>query len=371
MSSANIDAHNLACFDSSCRLRSRAEIAVLRRVALFSILPLFLSTVSHAQNLDISGDISTGATQPTAPANAPLSIIRPPPVQPPPTVQPSRSLQPRPTSRRSTSSSQKKEKDLHEGSAGDFASADPVTLKNNQAVRDTLFSQLKASSTQYTFEYVVINLSPGTLPGISASIPVSHVRYRDTAFFAFDSFVMESSAQAVVMDFAKTILQDKSYRSILVVGHTDSVGGDDYNFNLSKNRAATVATALRAAGIKDDFLGVVPMGKSQPLTSNSTPAGQAINRRVEFFISDFPAAARAAIEQIKFNPCDLNDHLTDENQGCAQGPTRIPIFRSSGQGRPLKMLHLSRNAIPPASPTFREPLPQEPLQRPSIKELQQ
>ncbi len=246
------------------------------------------------------------------------------------------------------------------------------TIEKSQLVRDALFKTLKASATRYTFDYVVINLPPGTLPGIDFSVPVSHIRYNSTVFFAFDKSSLEVGAETTVLDLAKTIMKDKAYRSILVVGHTDSTGTDEYNFNLSKARAATVALTLRTAGILDKFLGVVPMGEAQPLSTNSTPQGRAFNRRVEFFMSDIPAATKAAIEHIKFNPCYRNDHEPGAvpKSNCTGGPMQIPVYPASGEGRPSAVLDLSRSALPETPHIFREPLPNEPLQRPSIKELQ-
>jgi outer membrane protein OmpA-like peptidoglycan-associated protein len=253
-----------------------------------------------------------------------------------------------------------------------YGAVNEASLLKNQAIRDSLFKTLQATATQYTFDYLVITLPPGTLPNVKVSVPVSHIRYSDTVFFAFDSFSLERAAQSAVLDFANTLKKDSSYRSILVVGHTDAVGSDDYNDTLSKNRASTVALALRSAGVQDRFLGIVPMGKQQPVASNSTADGRARNRRVEFFISDVPGATKAAIEQIKYNPCfrydnDLkNPAVTD----CAAGPKTVPVLPASGDGQPLATVDLARSALPVNPHPTRDPLPAETLQRPSLKELQ-
>jgi hypothetical protein len=199
-------------------------------------------------------------------------------------------------------------------------------------------------------------------------VPVSHIRYSSTVFFAFDKYVLEPGADAVIADFAKTILTDRTVRSIVIVGHTDSIGADQYNETLSLKRATTVAKALQMKGVSEKVLGMVPMGEAQPVATNSTEQGRAQNRRVEFFISDVPAATTKAIERIKFNPCHRNDHdPASRQEDCGAGPMRIPVHYLSGT---QTTLDLTRGALPVES-RVREPLPSEILQRPSIRELQQ
>jgi outer membrane protein OmpA-like peptidoglycan-associated protein len=253
------------------------------------------------------------------------------------------------------------------------AAIDARKLSRDQAVRDSLFKNLKAATTEYTFDYVVIVLPPGKLPGINVAVPVSHVRFSSTVFFAFDQYSLQPSAERVLADLADTVLKDKGMRSLLIVGHTDSVGNDDYNSTLSLNRAVTVAKKLREAGVKEDVLGVVPMGEAQPAASNSTPEGRARNRRVEFFISDLAAASHQVIQEREFNPCHRNDHPSGAAQqpsDCANVNIQVPVYPgSAGQTRPQVMLDLGRKTLPSAPTPPRERLPTEILQRPSLKEL--
>jgi outer membrane protein OmpA-like peptidoglycan-associated protein len=244
-------------------------------------------------------------------------------------------------------------------------------LQSDQEARDRLFKNLQASATSYSFEYMVINLPPGSVSGFSTSVPVSHIRYRETVLFAFNSFSLEKSAEAIVADLAGTLAKDAAIRSVLVVGHTDAIGTDEYNHTLSKKRAVAVALALQKLGINEHFLGVVPMGKAQPIANNSGEEGRALNRRVEFFISDIPAATKVAIEQIKYNPCFLDPNGLSSWSNCNnQMIGRVPILNPSGEGRARATLDLSRGAIPATSLMYRQPLPSEPLQRPSLRDPQ-
>jgi hypothetical protein len=74
-----------------------------------------------------------------------------------------------------------------------LAGVDALEISKHQAVRDSLFKNLKTATTQYTFDYLVIYLAPGTLPGVDVRVPVSHIRFRSTVFFAFDRYSLEPS----------------------------------------------------------------------------------------------------------------------------------------------------------------------------------
>jgi len=70
-----------------------------------------------------------------------------------------------------------------------------------------------------------------------------------------------------------------------VEGHTDSIGSDDYNQQLSQKRAASVREYLVQQGIASDSIVATGFGKSSPVATNDTPEGRQQNRRVELVLS--------------------------------------------------------------------------------------
>lgn len=72
---------------------------------------------------------------------------------------------------------------------------------------------------------------------------------------------------------------------IEVEGHTDSVGGDDYNMKLSENRATAVRGYLVEQGVDPANVTSQGFGKSRPVADNATAAGRQANRRVEMVVS--------------------------------------------------------------------------------------
>jgi outer membrane protein OmpA-like peptidoglycan-associated protein len=72
---------------------------------------------------------------------------------------------------------------------------------------------------------------------------------------------------------------------IEVEGHTDSVGGDEYNMKLSENRAGAVQSYLASQGINPDKVTAKGFGKTMPVADNATAAGRQMNRRVELVVS--------------------------------------------------------------------------------------
>lgn len=89
------------------------------------------------------------------------------------------------------------------------------------------------------------------------------------------------------LDDVAGVLNRYDQSIIDIVGHADSDGADDYNLNLSRQRASSVAQALVSRNVLADRLYVDGKGESAPIASNDTPEGKAQNRRVEILIRPF------------------------------------------------------------------------------------
>jgi outer membrane protein OmpA-like peptidoglycan-associated protein len=72
---------------------------------------------------------------------------------------------------------------------------------------------------------------------------------------------------------------------IEVEGHTDSIGGDEYNMKLSENRADAVRSYLIEQGVSSDAVTARGFGKTMPVADNGTATGRQMNRRVELVVS--------------------------------------------------------------------------------------
>lgn len=88
------------------------------------------------------------------------------------------------------------------------------------------------------------------------------------------------------LDRLAQALKDNPNTRVIIEGHTDSVGSEAYNQDLSERRAQAVADALRTRRVSPDRYEVRGLGKALPVASNDTSAGRQQNRRVEIVFSD-------------------------------------------------------------------------------------
>jgi OOP family OmpA-OmpF porin len=97
--------------------------------------------------------------------------------------------------------------------------------------------------------------------------------------FAFDSAQLTSQAKSI-LDSAVAAINANPSDSITVEGHTDSMGSDAYNSQLSQRRARAVVEYLVSKGVSASRLKAVGKGESNPVASNDTREGRSLNRRV-------------------------------------------------------------------------------------------
>jgi len=98
--------------------------------------------------------------------------------------------------------------------------------------------------------------------------------------FDFDKSTLRQEDIAII-DRDVTTLDQWGNANIEVAGHTDSRGSDEYNMNLSQQRAEAVRNYLISKGIAADRLTAKGYGESQPVADNATDEGRFKNRRVE------------------------------------------------------------------------------------------
>ncbi|WP_157671984.1 OmpA family protein [Cellvibrio sp. PSBB006] len=103
--------------------------------------------------------------------------------------------------------------------------------------------------------------------------------------FATNKAELKAGAQASFDRLART-LNESPDRKIVVEGHTDSTGAEDYNLTLSQRRADAVKTYLVAQGVDEARITAVGKGEGFPVASNDTASGRQQNRRVEVIIEN-------------------------------------------------------------------------------------
>jgi len=109
--------------------------------------------------------------------------------------------------------------------------------------------------------------------------------FRAEAFFDFDKATLSPEGRAKLGELVSKVSGTK-FEVIVVVGHTDGVGGDAYNQKLSVRRAEAVKAYLVSKGIEADRVYTEGKGSKQPVVADKTAVGRARNRRVEIEVAD-------------------------------------------------------------------------------------
>jgi OOP family OmpA-OmpF porin len=117
----------------------------------------------------------------------------------------------------------------------------------------------------------------------------TEIRITQQIQFEFNKAVIRPGISFKILDEVVGVLNDNPKISLEVQGHTDNVGSDSYNMNLSQKRADAVRAYLVTKGIGPTRLVSKGYGFHQPLVPNTTAANRDLNRRVQFIRTEAPS----------------------------------------------------------------------------------
>lgn len=135
------------------------------------------------------------------------------------------------------------------------------------------------------------NLTPAEAEEAVAPAPAEQVVFPDIAF-DFDKSTLNELGRGRVRQVAK-LLQTVPSIKVVVEGHTDFKGSEDYNTKLGQRRAETVIKELTEMGIDAARMTPVSYGESRPVFAEQEDWARAVNRRVQFSVGT-PAAEPVA-----------------------------------------------------------------------------
>jgi outer membrane protein OmpA-like peptidoglycan-associated protein len=131
------------------------------------------------------------------------------------------------------------------------------------------------------------------IEGVEVSRPSEgeiSVRLTNDILFDYNSHALRAASRDTLNDLATNFRQYPDNR-IVIEGHTDSTGSDQYNQRLSEQRAANVADFLIDQGVSSGAITVYGYGEARPKGTNDTAEGRQQNRRVEIHIQAPPSTS--------------------------------------------------------------------------------
>jgi outer membrane protein OmpA-like peptidoglycan-associated protein len=124
------------------------------------------------------------------------------------------------------------------------------------------------------------------------------ITFSSGIMFDIDRAVLKDQYKGEIGELA-AILNKYEDTNILLEGHTDSTGAEEYNLELSKKRSQSVANYLATQNVNPVRFTIMGYGESQPIASNESSDGRAQNRRVEVAIYANEKLKKVAKEKTK------------------------------------------------------------------------
>ncbi len=140
----------------------------------------------------------------------------------------------------------------------------------------------------------------------------SQIQILEQPKFDFNKAVIKKDSDSLLTEVAKVMSDHPEIKLARVEGHTDNVGNAAFNKKLGGSRAQAVVTWLVAHGVAKERLVAEGIGKDRPIAPNTTEAGRALNRRVEFHIEQQDATTKELVK-------------TPEGKAVAAPPATQPV----------------------------------------------
>ncbi len=147
-------------------------------------------------------------------------------------------------------------------------------LQNNQSTIQTLRSTVSSALTGFTAADLTVEEKNGKL----------YVSLSQDLLFRSGSDNVDPKGRQAIQKLAEVLKKNPDI-AITVEGHTDNVGSASTNWDLSVQRATSVAKILTGAGVEPERITAAGRAYFAPVASNSTAAGRAKNRRTEIILS--------------------------------------------------------------------------------------
>lgn len=129
-------------------------------------------------------------------------------------------------------------------------------------------------------EELEAELDDATVERVGEGIQIT---FDSAILFDFNSSALRDASKEDLAALASS-LSEYENTDIVVIGHTDNTGSEEYNQVLSEKRAASAAEELLKMGIAPERVGITGQGELSPVATNDTAEGRQANRRVEIAI---------------------------------------------------------------------------------------
>ncbi|MFN0216677.1 MAG: OmpA family protein [Saprospiraceae bacterium] len=169
--------------------------------------------------------------------------------------------------------------------ANDLSSESHQTIEQKNAALAAPVDKIKRATYLCVDDIYLALENPPPLPASLEIALLKDKKYTFSAGLLFDSGKAELRPEAgPALDSLVAFLQKFPEVVLGISGHTDDVGTDEYNLDLSERRAKSVQDYLEIKGIRADHLRSRGFGETRPVADNTTEVGRQANRRVECIV---------------------------------------------------------------------------------------